>query len=76
MMDHSQSYFTGFLFLILCIVKGKNKFVSDILDHQLQLQSLGPISGAAVILPQLDNNNNNKLANQKIEMLAGGLLRR
>ena len=46
------------------------------------LQSLGPIIGAAVFLPQLDNNNNNKLANQKIEMLAfpasslGGLLRR
>ena len=46
------------------------------------LQSLCPKSGAAVILPQFDNNNNNKLANQKIEMLAfpasslGGLLRR
>ena len=44
------------------------------------VQSLGPISGAAVFLPQFDNNN--ELANQKIEMLAfpasslGGLLRR
>ena len=46
----------------------------------LSLQSLGPISGAAVILLQFDNNN--KLTNQKIEMRAfptsslGGLLRR
>jgi len=30
------------------------------------IQSLGPIIGAAVFLTQLDNNNNNKLANQKI----------
>ena len=51
-------------------------------NRPIDIQSLGPISGAAVILPQFDNNNNNKLANQKIEMLAfpasslGGLLRR
>ena len=64
------------------LTKQKQKIFNIIYKVIKHIQSFGPKSGAAVILPQFDNNNNNKLANQKIEMLAfpasslGGLLRR